>query len=85
MRLNTPPPPVILVPELVRKPVLGSRCCTVTGAWLIEDALTELPGVQDVHVEDENGRVEVVFDPDTTSLEQITTALKALGFPPAMA
>lgn len=76
---------VFWMPDLAKRPVLGGGCCAVTSAWLIEDALAQLPGVQEVRADDEHGTVHVTFDSERVSLERIAAELEALGFPPARA
>ena len=73
---------VFTVPELVRSPVLGRGCCAVASAWLIEDSLSQLPGVKKIRANDNSGEVRVCFDPETADFRQIAQTLEALGFRP---
>ncbi len=52
-------------------------------ARAIRGALAALDGVQQVEVDINAKRVDVAFDAETASAEQIDAALEAEGYPPA--
>lgn len=65
------------VRELVLK-IEGMTCghCVHT----VTKALSELDGVEDVHVELEGGRAEVAFDPARVDVEAMRRAVEAAGY-----
>lgn len=73
----------LTVPELRRRPLVGGGCCAVPSAWLIEETLAQLTGVERVHADDEQGRILLKLRPGGVKMEEILEALQALGFPPA--
>lgn len=74
---------IFTVPDLARIPIQGGGCCAVSSEWLIQEALGQLPGVQEIQVDDERGQVNVAVDLERTSVRQIAEELEALGFSPA--
>jgi len=61
----------------------GMRCAAC--AWLIDRALSRVPGVKDVTANAVTGRVRIDWDPEQTSLSQILQHLVKLGYPPYLA
>ncbi|MEO6687517.1 MAG: heavy metal translocating P-type ATPase metal-binding domain-containing protein, partial [Dokdonella sp.] len=58
----------------------GLRCAAC--AWLIERALTSVPGVHEVGVNAVMRRVRIVFDPQSIRLSELMQALARLGYAP---
>ena len=52
-------------------------------AQTITQALTPLPGVENVHVDIERRRVRVTYEPGTISVAHIKPKMAEAGFPPA--
>lgn len=73
---------VFTVPALLESPALGGGCCAVSSAWLIEDSIGQLPGVNEIEANDESGEVRVRFDPERIDAQRIGLALQDLGFTP---
>lgn len=71
---------ILTIPGLAQRPIMGGACCAVSSAWVVEDALSQLPGVQAVHVDEELGLVSVTFNPAEASLARIEQELEGLGF-----
>jgi len=61
----------------------GMRCAAC--AWLIDRALSRLPGVLDITANAVTGRVRIAWDPAQTALSQILHHLLKLGYRPYLA
>lgn len=73
---------IFTVPELARRPMVGGGCCAVASIWLVQDAISQLPGIQEVRADDRRGYVSVSFDAEKSGIRQIAEELEGLGFPP---
>jgi len=75
---DTPAPPI----ETVKIRVEGMSCggCVVA----VRVALTRLPGVQKADVGLDTQVAEVTFDSEKVTVEQITEAIKKVGFTPRL-
>lgn len=71
------------VPELASRSIKGGGCCAVTSSWLIEDGISQLPGILEVLADDESGKVSVLFDPAKVGVRGIERVLEGLGLAPA--
>ncbi len=68
------------VPRLRTHPVLAAGCCALPAEELIADALTDLPGVSTVQVDQLAGQVIVTYDPGRTSAQDLRAALAGTGY-----
>ena len=71
------------VPGMVDRPAVGTSCCVTSAEALIAQELWMLPGILDAQIDARAGRLEVEFDADLVSLEQIGAALEEVGYPAA--
>lgn len=68
-----------MVTTILTAPGIKCQGCAQT----ITQALARSPGIQEVRVDPATKKVTVHFEPTVTSVEQVRTALRAAGFPPA--
>jgi Cu2+-exporting ATPase len=60
---------------------IGGLHCAAC-AWLIENSLSRLAGVTDIHVNPSGARAELRFDPRRVSLSRVLERIQALGYVP---
>jgi hypothetical protein len=73
---------MLRVPGLIDRPAVGTSCCVTSAEALIAQELFMLPGLDDAEIDPIGGLVHVRFDPDALTVEEITTALGEIGYPP---
>jgi hypothetical protein len=66
---------------MVDRPAVGTSCCVTSAEALVAQELWMLPGILDARIDARTGTLEVDFDPDRLSLEQIAEALADIGYP----
>jgi copper chaperone CopZ len=74
---------VLSVPGLVERPAVGTSCCVTSAEALIAQELWMLPGVLDAQFNCRAGCVQVSYDPEVVTAEEIGAALGEVGYPPA--
>jgi hypothetical protein len=71
------------VPGLIDRPAIGTSCCVTTADAMLAQELWMTPGVEDVRIDGPNGLIELRYDPQLISPDQITTGLAEVGYPAA--
>lgn len=69
------------LPGLVERPAVGTSCCASTAEAIVAQELSMLPGIIDLTVDVKAGAVDVTYDPASTGIEAIHTALDEIGYP----
>jgi len=75
-------PSVAAAPETVTLAVQNMTCAGC--AIAVRTALRRVDGVAETKVDLERNTVQVSFDPDKTTVEALTRATAAVGFPSAL-
>lgn len=70
------------VPGLLDRPAVGTSCCATTAEALLSSELFMLPGVIDLTVNVDLGRIDVVTDPARIDAGTVIDALDDIGYPP---
>jgi copper chaperone CopZ len=66
---------------MVDRPAVVTSCCVTSAEALVAQELWMLPGILAAQIDARTGTLEVDFDPDQLSLEQIAEALADIGYP----
>jgi copper chaperone CopZ len=69
------------VPAILERPAVGTTCCASTAEAIIAQELSMLPGIADVEVDVDGATVDVTYDPEAVSWDDISTALDEIGYP----